>query len=404
MRFDRISPTWKKVISYVAVALAASALTFVICLSRPPQVNYTSTGVISNSQDKLNEIRKIIKDRYIGDVTDEELIEAAAAAMLEATGDQWSYYMNKDEYKLYTEDTKNAYEGVGVTVNANKYNGGFLIEEVERDSGAALAGINVGDVITHVNGVSTDEMTLDEARTNIRGKKGTTVELTLNRNGEPLVLLVSRGPVAVFVAGGELLDNNIGLVTIANFDDRCKIEVVKTIEDLIAQGAEALIFDVRFNPGGYKSELVDLLNYLLPEGVLFTSETYDGERTEDTSDAQCLEMPMAVLVNDKSYSAAEFFAAALEEYGWAKTIGEHTTGKGYFQTNFTLSDGSAVHLSVGKYFTPKGVSLAEVGGIAPSITVDIDEDIKEEIRKGTVEPADDPQIQAAVDYLLEKLN
>lgn len=404
MRFDSISPTWKKVLSYVAVALAASALTFVICLSRPPQVNYTSTGVISNSQDKLNEIRKIIKDRYIGDVTDDELIEAAAAAMLEATGDQWSYYMNEDEYKLYTEDTKNAYEGIGVTVNASKFNGGFLIEEVERDSGAAIAGIKVGDVITQVNGVSTDEMTIDEARNKIRGKKGTTVELTLNRNGEDLVLLISRGPVAVFVAGGELLENNIGLVTIANFDDRCKIEVVNTIEDLIEQGAEALIFDVRFNPGGYKSELVDLLDYLLPEGVLFTSETYDGERTEDTSNAECLEMPMAVLINDLSYSAAEFFAAALEEYDWAKTIGEHTTGKGYFQTNFTLSDGSAVHLSVGKYFTPKGISLAEVGGIAPNIAVEIDEELKEEIRKGTVEPVDDPQIQAAVDYLMEKLN
>lgn len=403
MRFD-IPPIWKKVISYVAVAVIASALTFAICLSRPPQVNYTSTGLISNSQDKLNEIRKIIKECYIGEITDDELIEAAAAAMLEATGDQWSYYMSKDEYKLYTEDTKNAYEGIGVTVNSNKYNGGFLIEVVEKDSGAALAGIKVGDVITHVNGVSTDEMNIDEARNKIRGKKGTTVELTLNRNGQELVLLVSRGPVAVLVADGELLDDDIGLVTIANFDDRCEVEVIGEIEELIDQGAKALIFDVRFNPGGYKSELVGLLDYILPEGVLFTSETYDGERTEDTSDARCLEMPMAVLVNDNSYSAAEFFAAALDEYDWAETVGQHTTGKGYFQTNFTLDDGSAVHLSVGKYFTPKGVSLAEVGGIAPGIEVEMDEDMIEELRKGTLEPADDPQIQAAVDYLLGKMN
>ncbi|MBO5867472.1 MAG: PDZ domain-containing protein, partial [Oscillospiraceae bacterium] len=210
MFFDRISPTWKKVLSYVGVALAASALTFLICLSRPPQVNYTSTGVITNSQDKLNEIRKLIKERYIGDVDDDVLIEAAAKAMLEATGDQWSYYMDKQEYKYYTEDTNNAYEGIGVTVNQSKYNGGFLIEAVEENGGAALAGIKVGDVIIAVEGVSTDTMTIDEARNKIRGKKGTTVELTLNRNGQQMVLLVSRGPVAVFVAGGEMLEDNIG--------------------------------------------------------------------------------------------------------------------------------------------------------------------------------------------------
>ena len=395
MFFDRISPTWKKVLSYVAVALAASALTFLICLSRPPQVNYTSTGVITNSQDKLNEIRKLIKERYIGDVDDDVLIEAAAKAMLAATGDQWSYYMDKQEYKYYTEDTNNAYEGIGVTVNQSKYNGGFLIEVVEENGGAALAGIKVGDVIIAVEGVSTDAMTIDEARNKIRGKKGTTVELTLNRNGQQMVLLVSRGPVAVFVAGGEMLEDNIGLVTIANFDDRCKIEVTKAIEKLVDQGAEAFIIDVRNNPGGYKSELVELLDYLLPEGVLFTSETYNGERTEDYSDASCLEMPMAVLINANSYSAAEFFAAALEEY---------TTGKGYFQSNFTLSDGSAIHLSVGKYFTPKGVSLAEAGGITPSVTVDVDEEMEEAIRTDTLDPVDDPQIQAAVDYLLDQID
>ena len=404
MFFDGRTIDWKKILSYVLVAVLASALTFVICLSRPPQVNYTSSGVISDSHDKLNEIRRLVKDRYIGEVDDDALIEAAAAAMLEATGDEWSYYMNKSEYKLYTEDTTNAYEGIGVTVASSKYNGGFMIEVVDQGGGAALAGIKVGDVIIAVEGDSTDEMTVDEARTRIRGKKGTSVELTLSRNGEQMTLLVSRGPVGIFVAGGEMLDNNIGLVTIANFDDRCQKEVTKAVEKLIIEGAEALIFDVRNNPGGYKSELVNLLDYLLPEGLLFTSLTYDDEKTEDFSDEKCLQMPMAVLINDKSYSAAEFFAAALDEYDWATTFGEHTTGKGYFQTNFTLSDGSAIHLSIGKYFTPKGVSLAETGGIAPNVEVEIDEEMEEAIRKGTVEPVDDPQIQAAVEHLLEKLN
>lgn len=404
MRFDRISPAWRKALSYIAVALAASALTFIVCLSRPSVVNYSSTGVISAGDDKLNEIREIIKECYIGEIDDDALIEAAAAAMMEATGDPWGFYMNESEYKLYVEDTQNVYEGIGVTVQSGKYNGGFMIDSVEANSGAAVAGIKAGDVITHVEGVSTAEMSIDEAREKIRGKKGTTVELTISRGNESMVLLVSRGPVAVFVAGGEMLDDNIGLVTIANFDERCEKEVTAAVESLIEQGATALIFDVRNNPGGYKSELVNILDYLLPEGLLFKSESYDGTTSEDYSDAKCLEMPMAVLVNENSYSAAEFFAAALEEYDWAVTVGQHTTGKGYFQTNFVLKDGSALHLSVGKYFTPKGVGLAEVGGIAPNIEVEVEEDIAKQILAGTLAPEDDPQVQAAVEALLEKTN
>lgn len=403
MSFHNIPRFWRNAISYIVVAAVSAAIAFALGASTSPEINYSSNGTIISSNDKLDQIQKIIKENYIGDADADALVEAAAAAMVEATGDKWSFYMTAEEYKLYQEDSKNAYEGIGVTVKENQEQGGLVIEKVDSNSGAENAGLQAGDIITHVEGKSIANMGIPKVKGLIRGKKGTSVELTVLRGDQAQTVLVTRGNIAIEVAKSQMLDNGIGLITIANFDDRCAKETVEAIEELTKQGARALIFDVRNNPGGYKHELVDLLDYLLPEGVLFSSETYDGEKSQDVSDSKCLKIPMAVLINKDSYSAAEFFAAALEEYDWAVTVGEHTTGKGYFQTNITLDDGSAVHLSVGKYFTPKGVSLAEVEGIAPAIEVKLEDEQTKQLAAGNLKPENDPQVQAAVTELLQKL-
>ena len=155
---------------------------------------------------------------------------------------------------------------------------------------------------------------------------------------------------------------------------------------------------MRNNPGGYKSELCKILDYLLPEGPLFRSEYYDGSTQVDSSDADCLEIPMAVLVNSESISAAEFFAAALAEYEAATVVGQQTIGKGYFQNAYELSDGSAVGLSIGKYTTPNGVSLTGVG-ITPDVVVEVDEALFRQIYYGQIAWNEDPQILAAVEVL-----
>ena len=211
-----------------------------------------------------------------------------------------------------------------------------------------------GDLIVGIEGQSAAGMTADEARSLVRGEENTQVKLTIRREGETSDLLITRKQVLTPVATGKMLDHNIGLVTITNFDSRCFDESRAAIEQLLDQGAVALIFDVRNNPGGYKHELVALLDYLLPAGPLFRAEDYQGNVEVDRSDADCLEIPMAVLVNGYSYSAAEFFAAALSEYEAAIVVGQQTYGKGYFQTTIRLNDGSAVGLSVGKYTTPHG--------------------------------------------------
>lgn len=376
-----------KTVSYLLVAAVASGATFFLF------------GGSANS--KLDQLEALIQARFIGEADTTAMEDAAAAAMVASLGDQWSYYIPADAYAAHMEQMRNAYVGIGVTVENKVPEQGITVVHIEPGSGAAEAGVGIGDIITAVEGQSVAEIGMDEARNLIRGKENTSVEITVLRDEQTLTLSVQRKLIQVTVAEGSLLENGIGLVRINNFDERCAQETLAAVDSLLEQGAKSLIFDVRFNPGGYQTELVDVLDYLLPEGVLFHSQTYDGREAVDESDADCLDVPMAVLINGNSYSAAEFFAAALDEYDKAVLVGQPTTGKSYFQSTFQLSDGSAVGLSVGKYYTPKGVSLAEVGGLQPEVLVEVDEELAAKIYADMVPVAEDPQIQAAITALKE---
>ena len=370
--------------SYVLVAALAAAVTLALVGGEGPS--------------KLDELEALIQERFIGEADMEAIEDAAADAMIAATGDRWSYYIPASEYAAYQEQMANSYVGVGITIQVTEDDSGFLVTEVTSGGPAEEAGMMVEDLLIMVEDVDVRGMSTSEVRDLVRGEEGTSVKLTVMRKGEHKVLSVERRQVQTPVATYEMLENNVGLVTIENFDSRCAEETIAAIETLLSNGAEKLIFDVRNNPGGYASELVKVLDYLLPEGDLFRTVRYDGKENVDTSDVDCLEVPMAVLVNDGSYSAAEFFAAALSEYEAAIVVGEPTVGKGYFQTTYQLSDGSAVSLSIGKYFTPKGVSLAEEG-VTPDVVVAVDEETDLAIYYGTLTPEEDPQIQAALKAL-----
>lgn len=374
--------------SYVVVSVLSTVLTLGLV--------FWKTGGIA----KLYQLENLIESCYIGEADVTALEDAAAEAMISATGDRWSYYIPASEYAAYRETSENAYVGIGITITVAHDGSGLQIMEVNSGSPAEEAGLQVDDVITAIEGQDASGMMTTDARNLVRGREGTQVELTIWRKGETLTLSVTRRKMAVTVASGRMLEDQTGLITIENFDDRCADETIAAIEALREQGAEKLIFDVRNNPGGYAHELVKLLDYLLPEGDLFRTVDYAGRESVDRSDEACLEMPMAVLVNRDSYSAAEFFAVALQEYEAAAVVGEKTTGKGHFQTTFQLSDGSAVALSVGKYFTPRGISLEGVG-ITPDIEVFVEEGIYADIYYGQLEPGEDPQIQAALKALEE---
>ena len=379
----------RKIMPYILVAALASAVTFAVAAMMWGGTPYS----------KLTQLEDLIDERFIGESDRTVMEDAAAAAMVESLGDRWSYYIPAKDYAAHVEQMNNAYVGIGITIQLLEDGSGIEVIKVNEGGSAEEAGMLPGDIIVAIEGQSTQGMTASDAKNLVRGEEGTQVAIAVRRGEERILMSVTRREIQTIVARGQMLEGQIGLITIANFDSRCASETIAAIEELTEQGARALIFDVRNNPGGYKHELVDLLDYLLPAGPLFRSEDYTGAVTVDESDADCLEIPMAVLVNGDSYSAAEFFAAALREYGWATVVGTQTCGKGYFQTTIQLSDGSAVGLSVGKYSTPNGVSLAEEGGLAPDIVVEVDEDTDWAIYAGTMDPAEDPQIQAAVDIL-----
>lgn len=371
-------------LSYVVVAMLATAITLQMTVK-------TGTG-------KLDRLENLIQERYIGEADGEAMEDAAAAAMVKATGDRWSYYIPASQYEAHKEQSENAYVGIGITIQQAEDGSGFLIVMVNQNGPAQEAGIQVNDLLIAVEDQDVREMTADQVRKLIRGEAGTKVSLTVMRQGEHQTLAVERRRIESAVATGQMLTDGIGLVKISNFDERCASESIAAVQKLQQEGAKKIIFDVRNNPGGYAEELVKLLDYLLPEGDLFRSVSYDGTEKVDTSDADCLDMPMAVLINGSSYSAAEFFAAALQEYQAATIVGEPTVGKGVYQTTISLGDGSAVALSTGKYFTPKGNSLTDVG-VIPDVRVDVDEETAEKIYYGTLGYADDLQIQAAIQVL-----
>ncbi len=376
-----------KILSYVLVAAVAAVTTVVCCL----------VAQRSNA-GKLNELQMLLEQCYVGEAEQEALENAAASAMVEALGDEWSYYMTAEEYAIHQEAMSNSYVGVGITVQNREDLQGIDVVEVTKGSPAMEAGIQAGDVVIKVDDASLLGGSVNDAGRMIRGEEGTAVTLTVLRDGKTLTFTMSRKKLITEVATCQMLDGNIGLITIENFDDRCAEETIRAIDTLLNQGAEALIFDVRNNPGGYAHELVEVLDHLLPEGEIFHTVDYRGEEKIERSDADCVEVPMAVLMNLSSYSAAEFFAAALDEYDAAITVGEKTYGKGYFQTTIPLSDGSAVNLSIGKYYTPEGKSLAGVG-LTPDVEVTVDKETAQAIFAGSLAPEEDPQIQAAIKAL-----
>ena len=355
------------------------------------------------NQDKLVEAADLIERSFIGTADREAMTDAAISAMVDSLGDRWSYYLTAESLARYRNYEHNRYDGLGVVVQASE-DGGLTVYSVYRDSPAGEAGLQPGSRIVGVNGRDIRNSTLQEAMDLVSsaiGEGEVELALLLPDGGEVSVTLVP-GAVHTDPVSRELLPDGIGLVAIANFEDRSGEQAIAAVEDMAAQGAKGIIFDLRGNPGGQLRQLLLILDRLLPEGPLFISRDVDGKEETDYSDAECLELPMAVLVNGDTYSAAEFFAAALQEYGWATVVGEKTTGKGYAQVTLMLSDGSALHLSTVEYFTPQGNSLAGTG-LTPDLAVELDPELLQSLYDDLLDAALDTQLEAARSCLLEKL-
>ena len=396
----RKSEWMQKLLVGLVLILFGAAAAFVITYTGLTGYYETRLNELYDSEvlAKCGEVEAVIDHYYVGETDETALADAAASAMIEATGDRWSYYISAADYQSHKEQMANEYVGIGVTIVQDEETQGFTIKEVTAGGPAEEAGIQVGDIVIGVDGTDVCGMEMTDVRNLVRGEAGTTVELAVRRGEETLTLTAERRTIEQVVASGKMLDDKVGYVEIVNFDGKCADQTIAAIEAVLEQGAESLIFDVRNNPGGYQSELVEVLDYLLPEGVLFRMKYYDGEEIVDYSDENCLDIPMVVLINEDSYSAAEFFAAALQEYDAAEIVGMQTCGKGRFQNTYPLSDGSAAVISSGTYYTPNNVSLTDVG-VVPDVIVEMNDEDYYDLYYGLLETEDDEQLLTAWELL-----
>ena len=371
----------------VCLCVLCVALTLVFCIS----VFSLRFGGVSGLREALRvaEGRRVIERYFVGSVDGEALTDGALSGMVSAINDRWSYYMNAEQYAEYLEMASNQYTGVGITVRASEDGRGLLIVSVQEDSPAARAGITENMLLLAIDSESMAGCAPEDAKRVILAANGQEMSFLLEtRAGTTLRVSLHAEQLHVQVVTDELREDGLGYIRIRNFESGAASGAIDAVDRLLSEGAQGIIFDVRGNPGGRLTELIELLDYLLPEGELFASRSKSGVESVLTSGPECVELPMAVLIDGDSYSAAEFFAAALSEYGWAKTVGEHTTGKARSQINLKLSDGGVIHLSTESYLTPNRVDLAEQGGLTPDIEV-------------AMTGEGDAQLEAAADCLLE---
>lgn len=319
--------------------------------------------------------------------------DKALTAFVDGLGDRWSYYLPAQRHQETIERRANSYVGIGVTVDSVSREEGLLVQSVTRDGPADKAGVLAGDVITAVDGVSIAGEGRETASDLIRGEEGTKVALTLlGEDGASRDVTCTRATLHNASAQGRLLDNKVGYVQLSNFYSGSADSFQAEVDALLEQGAESLLIDLRGDPGGYVSELEQILDYLLPEGPVFTHKPRWWFKSVYVSDENCVDLPMAVLVNQHSYSAAELLAAQLRESVDAPIVGERTSGKGYSQLTFPLANGGGAGLSTAAYCTGSGHSL--IGeGIVPDVELSLPEG-------AALGGEDDVQLKAALELLV----
>ncbi|UOO38463.1 PDZ domain-containing protein [Oscillospiraceae bacterium CM] len=383
----------------IALMLCASALTCLVLVIAAWLYTGADVGLFGEIRTYIA-MRRDIKDTYIGTYDSQKVSEAALKATVDALDDKWSYYMTPSEYKKYQNDANNQYAGIGITVKKDDATGGLLVLGVTPGSAAEEAGLIAGDIITAIDGKDITKLSLHDASALFDRALGQSVSLTVaspdgsERTLSAVYALVDTKPVR-----SELIDGNVGYIEIKNFEGGTADSFIKAADELVAKGAQSFVFDVRNNGGGRVTELKKMLDYLLPECDIFIAVDKSGKEDVTRSDAENVKLPAVVLVNQYSYSAAEYFAAVLQEYKYATVVGQHTTGKNRSQVTLTLPDGGALHISSGEYVTPHRVSLYDAGGIAPDVPVDLSEADNALLYGGQLPRDKDIQLNKALDLL-----
>lgn len=364
------------------------------------ETEYTDTLHLDKEkmERKIENIESVINQYYLDEINQDEVESWLYKGLIAGLGDTYATYYTKEELEKTTEATSGAYHGIGAVLTQDRTTGLITIVRCYEGTPSAEAGLLPEDVVYSVNDTEVSGMDLSEVVSMIKTEPGDTVKIEVVREGESdyLSFDVARAPIEVPTVNYEMLDGNIGYIEITEFDTITEEQFKEAMSALESQGMEKLVIDLRNNPGGVLSTVCNMLEQILPEGLIVYTEDREGNRTEYKSSGENeFEKPLAVLVNGNSASASEIFAGAVKDYGIGTLVGTKTFGKGIVQRIINLNDGTAVKLTVSKYYTPKGNDIHKVG-IEPDVEVELDEALKQKV---TIEKSEDNQLQKAIEVL-----
>ncbi len=350
------------------------------------------------TESKVNELINIIDTYYDGEYDRDEMIENMYRGLIEGVGDDYTSYMDPAAYTRFNESTQGSYAGIGTTVTYDTTDNKITIATPFPNSPSEKAGLKPGDKILKVNGVDVYGDKLDEAITLMKGEPGTTVNVQIlyKLSGKIEDLEIVRAKIDIPTIESEMLEDNTGYIRITNFDQVTTDQYFTAYNELEDKGMEKLIIDVRDNPGGLLSVVSEIADSILPEGIIVYTEDKNGKRDYKYSDKEQIEIPLVVLVNEYSASASEVLAEAIKDHEVGVIVGEKTYGKGCVQNLITLRDGSAIKVTIAKYYSPNGYSIHEVG-LEPNVEIEFDETVNGSSFGLTFE--EDEQLQKAFEVV-----
>lgn len=350
--------------------------------------------------EKIDTLMQVIDYYYLYDYDKDEMVDAIYKAVMSSLGDPYTVYYTADEFNAFMESSSGSYCGIGVVVQQNIQTGLVTAVRPYEDCPGYEAGIRPGDLILAVDGTEITGMDLNTAVALIKGEEGTSVTITLQRDDEVFDVEVTRRQIDVKTVNCRMMDDNIGYIQIEEFDEVTSEQFSQALDSLIEQGMEALVIDIRDNPGGILDTVVAMLDEILPEGTIVSVKDRNGTAQEYTSDANTkLTVPLTVLINGNSASASEIFAGAIKDYGVGTLVGTTTYGKGIVQTAFSLRDGTGVKITIEDYYLPSGKSIHKVG-VDPDVEIDLPDELKTYV---TIPEDEDVQLQKAIEILKEQL-
>lgn len=358
----------------------------------------TQDNVLENETvlDKIGTLQRMIEKYSLNEADETELIDGMYKGLVSSLGDVYSGYFTKDEFAEMMEATSGEYKGIGVIIQQDYNTGVISIVKVFKGGPAEQAGVKAGDVVYKVNGKEVTGEDSNEVVAWIKNSENDEVTLEVARSGESdyISMNMKLSNVEVPTVESKMLADQIGYIAVSEFDEVTAAQFKKAVDTLKEQGMKGLVIDLRDNPGGLYTTVVEMLDYILPEGLIVYTEDKNGEGDKQYSDEEHkLDIPYAVIINGNSASASEIFAGAVKDFGIGKVVGTKSYGKGIVQQFFPLSDGSALKLTVSKYFTPSGVNIHGTG-IQPDIEVALSEEAKAQT---VLKEEEDNQLQAAIE-------